>query len=340
MTGVARVWPAPLQPGDLVVAVAPSGPAAPDRVRQGISLLESWGLRALTAAHVSASHVSATHGSAAHVSASHVSATHGSAAHDVAAHAAPADDAVDHPGHPYLAADDADRAADLAGAWLDPEVRAVWAVRGGYGAQRMVDLLPWAEMRAVEPAWLVGFSDITALHTRLGRELEVVTLHAPGLASAEQLGDPDNVAGLRTLLTAAPSAGRVLTEGRALISGTASGELVGGNLSLLAADVGVEPSPQRPSVLLIEEVNEPAYRIDRMLTQLIRSGWLAGVTGVVLGDLGRPSDSLILERLARLDVPIMSGAGVGHGIRNLAQPFGARVRLEVRPAGGVLRLAG
>ena len=83
-------------------------------------------------------------------------------------------------GLPYLAGADALRAADLAAAWTDPNVAAVWAARGGYGSQRILDLLDWAALRAAGPKHLVGFSDLTALHGRLGRELAQVTVHGPG----------------------------------------------------------------------------------------------------------------------------------------------------------------
>jgi muramoyltetrapeptide carboxypeptidase len=297
---MTRTWPPPLQPGDLVVAVAPSGPADPDRVSHGIAVAESWGLRVRVAPHVFGGH--------------------------------------DRLG--YLAAPDQARAADIQQAWCDPDVQAVWAVRGGYGAQRMVDLLDWPAMRVAGCKQLIGFSDVTALHSRLGRELGQVTIHGSGLATVDQLTDLPSAQVLQALLFGELPPGSVLATGRpasspSKASGHIRGQLAGGNLSLLAADVGIEPVPGGPTILLLEEVNEPAYRIDRMLTQLLRSGWFENVVGVVLGNLGLPDDELVLDRLGPLGMPILTLVEVGHGSRNLALPLGADVRLEA----GTLTLA-
>jgi muramoyltetrapeptide carboxypeptidase len=286
-----------LRPGDVVAAIAPSGSADRQRLERGVALVESWGLRVRLSPHVFTGHERLG----------------------------------------YLAATDDERATDLQSAWCDPEVRAVWAVRGGYGAQRMVDRLDVGAMRAAGPKHLIGFSDITALHARLGRELGLVTLHAPGLASATQLADAVTVDALRCLLLDPLAPERTLASGRPLVPGVAEGMLAGGNLSLLAADVGVEPAPVEPSVAVFEEVNEPAYRIDRMLTQLLRSRWFDQVSGIVVGDLGLADDAVILDRLGSLGVPILAGAEVGHGSRNLALPLGADVRLDVGTASAHLR---
>ena len=106
--------------------------------------------------------------------------------------------AHDHLG--YLAGDDRLRAADFVAAWTDPDTAAVWAARGGYGAQRMVDLLDFDLLRAAGPKHLVGFSDITALHSRLGRELGQVTVHGPVAGSVEQLSDEPTGRSLRQLI--------------------------------------------------------------------------------------------------------------------------------------------
>ena len=308
---IGRRWPSPLQVGDLVAVVAPSGPVSPDRLARGIALLESWGLRVRVQPHVLGS-----------------------------------DSRLG-----YLAAGDRQRAADLSGAWADPEVAAVWAARGGYGAQRMVDLLDWPAIRAAGPKWLIGFSDVTALHTRLGRELDLVTVHGPVLASAGQLDDELSVAALRSVLMGPrPESGSVLVEGRSLVAGVAQGRLVGGNLSLIAADIGVEPAPEVSAIAVLEDVGEDAYRIDRMLTQLLRARWFDQVRGVVVGEfsLGRDAGpeaselvaAVIADRLERLRIPIITDVPVGHGSRNLALPLGAAVTLSaLSPAGSPATLA-
>ena len=293
-----RRWPAPLAPGAVVTVVGPSGPVDGDRLAAGAAVISSWGLTVRYAEQVLAAH--------------------------------------DHIG--YLAGDDRLRAADFVAAWTDPDSAAVWAARGGYGAQRMVDLLDLDLLRAAGPKHVVGFSDITALHSRLGRELGQVTVHGPVAGSVEQLSDVPTGRSLRQLILERPTSRMVLAEGRAVVPGTAYGRLWGGNLSLLASDVGIEPAPAEPVIMLIEEVGEDGYRVDRMLTQLRRAGWLDQVSGVVVGDLGGDSlaPSVLCHCLADLDVPMVLDLPVGHGARNLALPLGAAVELDANR--GTLRL--
>jgi muramoyltetrapeptide carboxypeptidase len=125
------------------------------------------------------------------------------------------------------------------------------------------------------------------------------------------------------------------------VPGTAYGRLWGGNLSLLASDVGIEPVPADPVIMVIEEVGEDGYRLDRMLTQLRRAGWLDQVSGVVVGDLGGDPLALDVVRhcLADLDVPMIDDVPVGHGARNLALPLGAPIVLDADASVGTLRLA-
>ena len=215
--------------------VAPSGPVDEERVRLGSAVLASWGFQVRLGAHVLGRH----------------------------------DDL------PYLSAPDQTRADDLETAWCDPTVDAVWAARGGYGTQRMVDMIDFDRLRAAGPKPFVGFSDVTALHGRIGRELGQVTVHGPAVGSLSQLRDPETVRALRCLLEEPPESGRVLVRGRAAVRGEAAGRLWGGNLSLLATDVGTEPPPTDPVIMVLEEVRESGYRVDRMLTQLLRAGWVA-----------------------------------------------------------------
>ena len=291
--GHGRCWPSPLRAGDVVSVVAPSGPYDRDRVRQGVNILRSWGL-------------------------------------DVHYGDRPAG-----PDHrlSYISADDQSRADDFVAAWCSPDTLAVWAARGGYGAQRMIDRIDFEALRAAGLKHLIGFSDITALHARIGRELRSVTIHGPVVGSVDQLGDPPSVAALQKLILAPAEPGMLLARGQRVVAGTATGRLWGGNLSLLASDVGIEPPPDEPGILVIEDIREDSYRIDRMLTQLARAGWLDQVVGVVIGQFeGNPTSELlehvVADRLAGLGVPVVSGLEVGHGERNLALPLGAQVRLS------------
>lgn len=299
-----RRWPEPLRPGARVVVVAPSGPYDVGRIAQGMAVIGGWGLDVRLA--------------------NELPGVHG--------------------GPAYLADEDAARAAELTAAWTDPTTNAVWAARGGYGAQRMVDLVDYAALRAAGPKHLIGFSDITALHTRIGRELDQVTVHGAVVGGLGQLVDAETSASLRRLLLAPPVQGTELARGRALVAGApVSGRLVGGNLSLVASDVGVEPPPADPSIAVVEDVGEEGYRVDRMLTQLIRSGWFARVRAVVLGRFsaaGVPDlvPAALVDRLAGLGVPVLADVAVGHGVQNLALPLGADVTLDT--SRGRLTLAG
>lgn len=312
---LGRVWPRVLVPGDLVAVVAPSGPVRPDRrhrLDHGVALLESWGLRVRLQPRVLGAYEPLG----------------------------------------YLAADDYGRASDLTQAWTDPEVAAVWAARGGYGAQRMADLVDWPALRAAGRKPFVGFSDITALHSRLGRDLDQVSVHGPVVGSLEQLNDAPSVAALRTLIMGPrPAPGSVLVDGASAVAGAAQGRLVGGNLSLIAADVGVEPAPEVSAIAVFEDTGEDGYRIDRMLTQLLRSRWFDQVRGVVVGEFSpvqgaSPESSglaatVIADRLAGLHIPVVTDVPVGHGTRNLALPLGAAVTLSAGQPGtpGTLALA-
>ena len=283
-----------LHAGDRVAVVAPAGPVVPERLQRGIDVLVSWGLDVLVGEHVIGSH--------------------------------------DRFG--YLAAGDAERAADLEEAWRDPEVAAVLCARGGYGAQRVVERLDWPALAALPPKVLVGFSDVTALHQAFAVRLGLSTVHGPGVTSLGA-GDDESREQLRRLLLD-PAADVPLTPApaRTLAPGGADGVLVGGNLSLLAADLGTPyVRPAEASIAVLEDVGEEAYRVDRLLTQLLRAGWFDGVLGVAVGELGdriteEAADQLVLDRLGGLGVPVVAGLPVGHGRRNLAFPLGVRARLD------------
>jgi len=291
----AAVVPRRLRPGDLVRVVAPSGPARPDRVAAGVAVLESWGLRVSLAEGVG---------------------TTGP--------------------RPYLAADDRRRAVDLAHAWADPEVAGVWATRGGVGAQRLLeeldrhdDLLASMDARR-DPPLLVGYSDVTALHRFVGVRLGAASLHGPGVAALAGL-DAEAVDRLRAVVMAGEG---TRLRGRWLgppPDEDVSGRLVGGNLAVLGAGVGTpEAGHARGSVVLLEDVREPAYKIDRLLTQLRRSGWLEGARAVVCGaftDCGDPAavEAVLADRLA--GVPVLVGLPIGHGERNAPVLLGVRARV-------------
>ncbi len=247
------------------------------------------------------------------------------------------DDPADPEG--YLAADDATRARRLRAALTDPDVDAVWAVRGGYGVTRLLDGLDLdALLAAARPRPLVGFSDLTPLlHALAARGWPAI--HGPVLTSLAAT-DPADLPALWACLDGRPPPP---LRGQAAVAGTAAGPLVGGNLALLAATAGTPWAvAARDAVLVLEDVGEPLYRLDRMLTQLASAGLLAGVRAVLLGtftDCRPPAPAAdpeaavrdaLAARVAALvpGVPVVTGLPIGHGSRNAAWPVGVPVDVE------------
>ena len=294
-----------LRPGDRVAVVAPAGPVVPERLDRGLAVLESWGLSVGVGEHTRGVHER----------------------------------------FGYLASDDAARADDLMRAWCDPEVQAVFCARGGYGVQRMVDLLDWESIAAAGPKVLVGFSDVTALHQAFAARLGLSTIHGPVVTSLGT-GDDESRAHLRSLLFD-PVPGVALTPSpvETLVGGRAEGVLVGGNIAMLASEVGSRNSLRAAaSIAVLEEIGEEAYRLDRLFTQLLRTGWFDEVLGVVLGtftDCGLPASvrDLVVDRLVPLGVPLLWGAPIGHADRNLAFPYGVPAVLDADAGTLVLREA-
>lgn len=321
-TGQPLVRAQRLQVGDVVAVPAPAGPVDPERLAAGIDVLTSWGLVPRVLPGV----LSGVQGSVLPGSQAGAGAMAGSAAAG------------------YLAARDEERAADLTAAWCDPAVSAVWCARGGYGSQRILDRLDWARLADSRPPVLVGFSDITAMHQAFGARLGMSTLHGPVVTSLG-VATEESRAYVRRLLFE-DSRGVSLTPGAAsvLLPGEAEGVLVGGNLTVLASQVGTAGAwSAEGAIVVLEDVGEPLYRLDRAVTQLIRSGWFSGVRGVALGqfsDCGpvEPLASLFSERLAPLGVPVIGGLAVGHVDGNLAFPLGVPAWLETSAQGGQLVL--
>lgn len=237
----------------------------------------------------------------------------------------------------YLAADDKARAEDLRNGWLDSSFAAVFCARGGYGVQRMLEYVDFDELAAV-PKWFIGFSDITALHEPLNAR-GLVTVHGPMAAAVEQLGASVGRQRLYDLLFEPTGITDLLAPAgaRTLVGGVAEGPLRGGNLALLAASIGTPTYAPPTGIVVLEDVSEDAYRVDRLLTQLLRSGWFAGVTGLVIGDFSGADDSglvsaVVRDRLEPLGLPMVEGAAIGHEDVNLAVPLGLPARLDATAA--------
>ena len=300
--------PHALKSGDAVALVCPASPIQADSVRRAKGYLEKHGYKVQLGKHLSA---------------------------------------------PFLcdlSGTDEERLEDLNGFLRDPGIRAVMTLRGGYGSPRLLDGLDYAAIKS-SPKILTGFSDITALHLAVYAETGQVTFHSPALGysfGASSLkkfterafwmmldgsGTPGQAAfvdagdwpNLPSLETWAP--------------GAAEGVLLGGNLSIVA---GLEGTPyalprDEDVILFLEEVGEPAYRVDRMLTQMRLAGAFKRVRGVMLGAVTAPKDKptekpmiqgVLRDRLGDLGVPILRGVPIGHQSYNMTVAHGARVRLD------------
>jgi muramoyltetrapeptide carboxypeptidase len=238
----------------------------------------------------------------------------------------------------HLAGTDAQRAADLNAAFTDPDVRGIWVARGGYGLTRVVDRLDWSAV-AADPKVVVGFSDVTTLLVAARQRIGLVTVHGP-FAGRLAAAPTTVVERMRRVVFGEPVA-RTLT-GQALESSSiagASGPLVGGNLTVLAAMCGTPDQLDATGcVVLLEEVGEAPYRVDRALTQLRATGALDGAVGIVVGQAvgcappaDRPSatvDEVFAERLGDLGVPVVTGLPIGHMADHHAVLHGATASID------------
>ncbi len=220
--------------------------------------------------------------------------------------------------------------------WLDPEVKAVIGVRGGYGSLKLLPYLNLAALQSV-PKRLVGFSDLTNLLWDLHRRLKLVTFHGPVVAQLPDL-TPAARENLYKWLTAPGPQALTYQNLTVLHPGVAEGPLAGGNLTTLCHLVGTPYAPQFGGYLLfLEDHNEALYRLDRMLHHLLLAGVLDGVLGVVLGafvNCGSRDGLLevLTTALAPINVPVLADFPVGHQPDNHTLPLGAWARLDADSA--------
>ena len=283
-------------PGSQVRVVAPAGPIPPEILEAGVAILRSWELAVSVAPGVL----------------------------DV------------HPGLDYLAGTDERRAAALTEAWCDPDVDGVLCARGGYGCLRILDLLDWDAMGQAGPTVFAGSSDVTAIHHGLNARLGVATLFSPMIASVAFTQDPVAAEKLRrALFDPAPPAPITTPDAGPLVGGKASGVTFGGNASLLAAVLGsTHAAPPPPgAILLLEDVTEEPYRLDRIITQLARAGWFDRVAGIALGSWTQCGElaavrALMADRLGELGVPVGWELGFGHCAGQATIALGVRAELD------------
>ena len=235
--------------------------------------------------------------------------------------------------HLYLAGTDKERAQEFMEMFLDPEIKAILCVRGGYGTQRIIPYLDADRIRD-HPKPLIGCSDITVLLIYLLQRCFVIPFHGPNVATRQFFeGDAEMAHALKDALTA-PFAGAEITC-TVLREGEAQGEIIGGCLSCLVTTVGTPYAPDlHGKILFVEDVDEPPYKIDRMLTHLKSAGTLQGVKGVVFGQMpGCDTEKgllreVILDVLQDIEGPVLFGFPSGHGARNLTIPLGTMVGIQ------------
>jgi len=239
----------------------------------------------------------------------------------------------------YFSGTDDERLADLQQMMDDDDVRAVLCARGGYGLTRIVDRIEFKKFRE-QPKWIIGFSDVTVLLSHIYSNYDISTLHAP---MAGAFNDPDKEN--KFLLSL-----RKAIEGRRTSyhvdphlfnrKGEAVGELIGGNLALLAHCIGTDSDVKtKGKILFIEDVGEFLYNIDRMMYQLKRADKFKKLAGLIVGgftdskDTDRPfgqsAEEIIRDAVSEYDFPVCFGFPVSHGRENLALKIGVGYKLKV-----------
>ena len=235
----------------------------------------------------------------------------------------------------YLAGSDAERLHDINAAFASDEIDAVWCVRGGYGSMRLLATLDYEALRR-HPKPVIGFSDITALHSAIHRQCQIVTFHSPTARS--KLTEFSRSSLMRALVEQTDSCGSAPTA-QVLRPGRATGRLVGGNLALVTALLGTPYAPDfEGAILILEDIGEAVYRIDRMLTQLLLAGALQRCAAIVAGNFRPPRDEIaldnrtvndvLLEAAEAAGIPCLAGAPFGHIADQWTIPLGAMAELD------------
>jgi len=241
----------------------------------------------------------------------------------------------------YLAGSDEDRAAQINGMFANPDVKAIICARGGYGTTRILDLLDY-DLIAKNPKIIGGYSDITALLTAIWKKTKLVTFHSSMLV-------PEDTEYTRTSMWNIFSNGKKGTkilcepntaDGIVMHDGNARGTLVGGNLTLLDSMLGTEYDYSlQNKILFIEEINEPPYKVDRMLTHIRNSKNIKGLKGIIFGKMqgceAQGENSLTLDQvlsdfISGLDIPVVKDFSFGHVKSRCTLPIGAKVSLRTK----------
>ncbi len=241
----------------------------------------------------------------------------------------------------YFSGNETDRLNDFQEQLDDPDVKAILCARGGYGTTHLIDKLDFKKFRK-HPKWIIGFSDVTVLHCHLYNNYNFASLHAP--MAAAFIDDPENeyILSLRKVLEGKKMKYQ-LAPHEMNRRGEAIGELVGGNLALLAHLIGTDSDIKtKGRILFIEDTGEYLYNVERMLYQMKRAGKLSKLAGLIVGgfsdlkDTDRPFGKNIFELIrdvvSEYDYPVCFGFPVSHEKENFALKVGVGVKLKVGKA--------
>ncbi len=246
----------------------------------------------------------------------------------------------------YFSGSEKERLTEMQQFLDNKNIKAILCGRGGYGTVHIIDKLNFTKF-AKNPKWIIGFSDITLLHSHIFTNYKIATLHAPMAAAfASETQNPQNILSLLQALKGEKN--NYTTKANPFNKkGSAKGKLVGGNIALLANAVGTSSDINtKGCILFIEDIGELLYSIDRMLQQLKRSGKLAKLAGLVVGDFtdmkdtdrpfGKTIYEIIQDVIVEYDYPVCYGFPVGHGDENVALKVGMKYSLVVGKDGGTL----
>lgn len=293
------IRPAKIPAGGTIGVVGPGGPVKIERLNAGVAYLEKRGYRVILGKHV-------------------------------------------RDARGYLAGKDVDRAEDINRMMRSPEIDALFCSRGGYGSPRLLDLLDF-EAFATNPKVFVGYSDITALQLALFKRTGLISFSGPMVGVEMGLGIAEfTEKHFWSVVTTSTDSGKLTSlDGslQCLADGVAEGRLIGGNLSMLCSLIGTPYLPDLAgAILIIEDIAENPYRIDRKLMQLRLAGLLQKVSGLILGQFtdcnsDSEGEDLNLEELVTgvtsdLNIPIVTGFPFGHEENKYTIPLGVRARLN------------
>ncbi|MDN6310506.1 MAG: S66 peptidase family protein [Flavobacteriaceae bacterium] len=242
-----------------------------------------------------------------------------------------------------FAGSDQERAADLQTQINNPNIKAIWCAKGGYGSVRILDLVDFIPLLK-QPKWLIGYSDVTAIHSEL-QKIGLCSLHAQMCLGFEDK-TKETMASLRSVLFGEKINYKIQAH-HFNQQGKAEGRLVGGNLSMIYSLCG-SPSAIDPdnAILLIEDLDEYLYHIDRMMQNLKRNGYFEKLKGVIVGGMtdmndntipfGKTAEEIISEILQAYDFPVLFNFPAGHISDNRALILGQKIVLDVNTKGGEL----